>query len=162
MRPIELIGRTPFPPIGDLPYLLTLGPHTFYWFSIEHPRAKTGDVKVTSYQVPSVEFGGSWDTMLRSQRRGQLESILSQYVPGCRWFGSKTRTIKKVRLTEALPISEASDKAYLTMIDLEFGTGDPESYALPLAFEVGDRAVETRQRSPERIIAELKVSNGDG
>ena len=28
--PVELFGRTELPPIGDLPYLLTLGPHAFW------------------------------------------------------------------------------------------------------------------------------------
>jgi len=32
--PIELFGETPFPAIGELPYLLTFGPHTFFWFRI--------------------------------------------------------------------------------------------------------------------------------
>jgi maltose alpha-D-glucosyltransferase/alpha-amylase len=32
--PVELIGNIPFPPIGELPYFLTLGPHTFYWFRL--------------------------------------------------------------------------------------------------------------------------------
>jgi maltose alpha-D-glucosyltransferase/alpha-amylase len=32
--PIELIGRVPFPKIGELPYLLTLGGHGFYWFKL--------------------------------------------------------------------------------------------------------------------------------
>jgi maltose alpha-D-glucosyltransferase/alpha-amylase len=32
--PVELFGHTPFPPIGDLPYFLTLGPHSFYWFRL--------------------------------------------------------------------------------------------------------------------------------
>ncbi|MGH9075780.1 MAG: alpha-glucosidase C-terminal domain-containing protein, partial [Acidimicrobiales bacterium] len=32
--PIELLGRVPFPPIGDLPYFVTLGPHAFYWFQL--------------------------------------------------------------------------------------------------------------------------------
>ncbi|MCC7022964.1 MAG: maltose alpha-D-glucosyltransferase [Thermomicrobiales bacterium] len=36
-RPIELIGETPFPEIGELPYFLTLGPHSFYWFRLERP-----------------------------------------------------------------------------------------------------------------------------
>jgi maltose alpha-D-glucosyltransferase/alpha-amylase len=36
--PLELIGRTRFPPIGDLPYLLTLGEHAFYWFSVEETK----------------------------------------------------------------------------------------------------------------------------
>ncbi|HEY6220850.1 MAG TPA: maltose alpha-D-glucosyltransferase [Gemmatimonadaceae bacterium] len=35
--PVELWGDIPFPPIGELPYLLTLGPHNFYWFKIASP-----------------------------------------------------------------------------------------------------------------------------
>ncbi|MGH8906563.1 MAG: maltose alpha-D-glucosyltransferase [Egibacteraceae bacterium] len=32
--PVELLGGTHFPPIGELPYLLTLGGHGFYWFQL--------------------------------------------------------------------------------------------------------------------------------
>jgi maltose alpha-D-glucosyltransferase/alpha-amylase len=32
--PVEMIGRVHFPPIGELPYLLTLGPHDFFWFEL--------------------------------------------------------------------------------------------------------------------------------
>ena len=32
--PIEMLGRNLFPRIGDLPYLLTLGPYQFYWFRL--------------------------------------------------------------------------------------------------------------------------------
>lgn len=35
MIPTELLGNTPFPRIGELPYFLTLGPHSFYWFRLE-------------------------------------------------------------------------------------------------------------------------------
>ena len=34
MTPIELLGRTPFPPIGELPYFVTLPPYGFYWFGL--------------------------------------------------------------------------------------------------------------------------------
>ena len=33
-QPIELMGGVRFPPIGELPYLLTLAPHGFYWFRL--------------------------------------------------------------------------------------------------------------------------------
>ncbi|HEV2106742.1 MAG TPA: maltose alpha-D-glucosyltransferase [Thermomicrobiales bacterium] len=36
-QPVELMGETRFPPIGTLPYFLTLGPHAFYWFRLEPP-----------------------------------------------------------------------------------------------------------------------------
>jgi len=32
--PVELMGRVHFPPIGQLPYLLTLPGHGFYWFQL--------------------------------------------------------------------------------------------------------------------------------
>ena len=36
--PIELLGRVPFPKVGELPYFVTLGPYAFYWFQlVEHP-----------------------------------------------------------------------------------------------------------------------------
>jgi maltose alpha-D-glucosyltransferase / alpha-amylase len=35
--PVEMFGDTRFPPIGELPYFLTLGPHSFYWFRLEPP-----------------------------------------------------------------------------------------------------------------------------
>jgi maltose alpha-D-glucosyltransferase/alpha-amylase len=31
-QPVELLGRVPFPRIGELPYFITLGSHDFYWF----------------------------------------------------------------------------------------------------------------------------------
>ena len=32
--PVELFGRSRFPRIGELPYLLTLAPRGFYWFQL--------------------------------------------------------------------------------------------------------------------------------
>ncbi|GAC1362572.1 MAG: hypothetical protein NVSMB42_22220 [Herpetosiphon sp.] len=32
--PVELFGETRFPQIGELPYFITLGPHSFYWFRL--------------------------------------------------------------------------------------------------------------------------------
>jgi maltose alpha-D-glucosyltransferase/alpha-amylase len=34
VHPVELLGGVRFPPIGDLPYLLTLSGHGFYWFRL--------------------------------------------------------------------------------------------------------------------------------
>jgi maltose alpha-D-glucosyltransferase/alpha-amylase len=34
MVPVELFGNISFPPIGEQPYFMSLGPHTFYWFRL--------------------------------------------------------------------------------------------------------------------------------
>jgi maltose alpha-D-glucosyltransferase/alpha-amylase len=37
-QPIELFGRVEFPPVGELPYFVTLPPYGFYWFSLVDER----------------------------------------------------------------------------------------------------------------------------
>ena len=37
IEPIELLGGVQFPKVGELPYLLTLGGHGFYWFRLPRP-----------------------------------------------------------------------------------------------------------------------------
>src|SRR4029453_15411948 len=64
MVAVELFGRTAFPPIGDLPYFLTLGPHSFYWFSLERPRTEDVPVSATEQARP-----------LRLQVRGRWEDV---------------------------------------------------------------------------------------
>ena len=40
MVPEEFFGRTRFPSIGELPYLLTLGPRGFFWFQLRQEEAE--------------------------------------------------------------------------------------------------------------------------
>jgi maltose alpha-D-glucosyltransferase/alpha-amylase len=37
--PVEMIGRSAFPRIGELPYLLTLAPRGFFWFQLVHEQS---------------------------------------------------------------------------------------------------------------------------
>ncbi|MFJ8991799.1 alpha-glucosidase C-terminal domain-containing protein, partial [Streptomyces sp. NPDC102279] len=41
-HPVELIGGVRFPAIGELPYLLTLAGHGFYWFRLRNGVAPVG------------------------------------------------------------------------------------------------------------------------
>ena len=38
ITPVECMGGVTFPPIGELPYLLTLPGHGFYWFQLPSTR----------------------------------------------------------------------------------------------------------------------------
>ncbi|MFN2484882.1 MAG: maltose alpha-D-glucosyltransferase [Candidatus Limnocylindria bacterium] len=43
--PVELLGNVRFPQVGELPYLLTMGPHDFFWFELRAPdQARATDV----------------------------------------------------------------------------------------------------------------------
>jgi maltose alpha-D-glucosyltransferase / alpha-amylase len=42
-HPVELFGRSHFPRIGELPYLLTFAPRGFYWFELASEDAKERD-----------------------------------------------------------------------------------------------------------------------
>ncbi len=35
LRPVEMLGEIAFPPIGELPYFLTMAPHGFFWFRLD-------------------------------------------------------------------------------------------------------------------------------
>jgi maltose alpha-D-glucosyltransferase/alpha-amylase len=41
--PVEMFGRSRFPRIGELSYLLTLAPRGFFWFVLEKPPEETDD-----------------------------------------------------------------------------------------------------------------------
>ncbi|MFZ4153683.1 alpha-glucosidase C-terminal domain-containing protein, partial [Streptomyces pseudogriseolus] len=41
-HPVELFGGVRFPAIGELPYLLTLGGHGFYWFRLTRVASRIG------------------------------------------------------------------------------------------------------------------------
>jgi maltose alpha-D-glucosyltransferase/alpha-amylase len=40
VEPVEMLGGTRFPPIGERPYVLTLGPHGFFWLRLDRPRRR--------------------------------------------------------------------------------------------------------------------------
>lgn len=41
--PVEMTGYVEFPRIGQLPYLLTLPGHGFYWFQLREPEPEVGE-----------------------------------------------------------------------------------------------------------------------
>lgn len=52
--PIEMTGQVPFPDIGELPYLLTLPGHGFYWFELQAPPSAECSPDGLSATAPTV------------------------------------------------------------------------------------------------------------
>jgi maltose alpha-D-glucosyltransferase/alpha-amylase len=156
--PLELFGRTPFPRIGELPYFITVGPHAFYWFKLEQPRAL--EVAAPPAKLPALEAAGSWDGILQGRNRSALEKVLPEYLQKCRWFGGEARHVRAVKIVDAYRMSFDSSSAYFVFVEIQYSTGLPENYLLPLAFAEAERAAEIAQASPAAAIAQLKVRDG--
>ena len=157
MIPRELFGRTAFPTIGALPYLLTLGPHAFYWFALEPARAEgspPAEAALTTLDLP-----GGWRTVFEPAASLALERVLPEYLKACRWFAGKARTIRSVKLSEVIPVTERASQILLTVDYLE---GEPDTYALAVAFADGERAEAVRREWPKAVIAAFRGGGAAG
>ncbi|MBI4527528.1 MAG: maltose alpha-D-glucosyltransferase [Deltaproteobacteria bacterium] len=157
MVPVELFSQNHFPPIGELPYFITLGPHAFYWFELEPPRISDVAAAGREQELGTIEVTGFWGAILEEKGQAELEKFLPNYLKSCRWFGGKARQIRAVKITEKIRIPSDSSVAYLTVAEVQYGTGTPENYLLPLVFRDGERAVEIEQAHPNAVIARLRI-----
>ncbi len=161
MVPVELFSHSPFPSIGDLPYLLTLGPHGFVWFSIQQPRPSAA-ADLGDYKAPRVEITSASDGLFRAQTRAALRRALPDYLPRCRWFRSKARNIKSADISDVLPLSEGQSANHLAFLNVEYTSSEPETYVLPLGVALSDQARDVRSRWPGQVVAEVIVPNQNG
>ncbi|MGH7824246.1 MAG: maltose alpha-D-glucosyltransferase [Candidatus Binatia bacterium] len=157
MVPVELFGQTRFPPIGELPYFITLGPHSFYWFRLDPPRSSAVQVAAAEFNPPVLEVSRSWDNILQRASRAALEKGLAAYLPTCRWFGGKARQIRAVKSVDVIPVSIDGMKATFNTWEVQYLGGALETYFLPLAFAGGDYGMQIRQAYPQAVIAQLRV-----
>ena len=134
--PMEIIGRTPFPPIKKTPYFLTLNGHSSHWFLLQ-PQSKR-DRAVKKRVVPTINSQPELEALLADGQRDQIESeILPEYIATCRWFGAKARVLRQMRVLERSPISSAPDAAQLWVVEVSYLDGPTENYALPVTDRVG-------------------------
>ncbi|MBY3045817.1 maltose alpha-D-glucosyltransferase [Rhizobium leguminosarum] len=133
--PIELTGMSPFPPIGQLTYLLTLPPYGFFWFQL------TADADPPAWRTAPPEQLPDLLTMVI--RRSLLDlvdepgharilsgEILPAYLSRRRWFGAKDQPLQAARLVSATPIPFA-DGVVLGELEVVL-PNHSESYQLPL------------------------------
>jgi maltose alpha-D-glucosyltransferase/alpha-amylase len=169
MVPVEMFGRTHFPPIGELPYFVTLAPHSFYWFSIE-PQEVRGEyepaVPGEERSVPALSTRGEWESLLGLPRRQRFIDALTRYVQERRWYRSKARTIRQASIRASVPIPLADapiqGDVQVVLFDLDFSEGEPETYLLPLAFATGERAFQVSDWTPHAIVARLTAAGEEG
>jgi maltose alpha-D-glucosyltransferase/alpha-amylase len=164
--PNELFGGTEFPPIGELPYFLTLGPNAFYWFRLEMPEV---DGEGTDRRPPVVEVAGTWQNVFARRNRSALEDVLPSYLRNARWFGGKARRIKGTEIVDTISVEAAEDggsgrgavAGIIALASVEYDEGDPDTYVLPLTVASVDHTTELLEQFPRSVLAVLRMRDGD-
>ncbi len=154
-QPRELFSQNKFPKVRtDVPYNLTVGPHGHYWLLLvaSHAPGAEGD----SQQLPLLSGVASYQDLFSNQARTTLQdTILPAYLPACRWFRSKARTIQKVQLKEMQSVGDEPDSSRLLFLDVSFTEGLPETYVLPLQILPAEALESRRSAAPTSPVALL-------
>jgi maltose alpha-D-glucosyltransferase/alpha-amylase len=149
--PLELFGKAEFPVITEKPYSLSLGPHAFYWFGLTSTDARQETLRIRTGEPPTLPVR-SWDEVFDEPLRKTLGGMLPAFLRGRRWFRSGMRPIRSAEIFEVVPFPKSN--AYLLLIRVEYGEGDPEIYTLPLALCSGhgppEELVLARLRAPDQ------------
>ena len=158
--PLEMLGRTSFPPIGELPYLVTLAPYGFYWFKlIEKPASTRPPAVVPEFETLVVPFGAVWDTLGRT--RGVFErDVLPQHLALARWFPEHAQGAITAKLLAAVPCSggDQASRSWLTFCETTF-RGESGRYVLPLRI---DWSRIDRSRYNPRALAAVRQGAREG
>ncbi len=167
--PVEMLGRTTFPPIGDLPYLLTMSAHGFYWFKL------TTDAEAPSWheQIFSIDerpvlvlFDGwsslfrdrvvPWRIAMAEKTRTQFETdTLPRYIESQRWYAAKGTPIERARMADYVVWQEGKLSWVLALLELS-GAEEPASYFMPLALAWEERDEERVRNLSSAAIAKIR------
>ncbi len=159
--PVEIFGRTQFPPIGESPYFLSISPYSLYWFSLQ--------LQPSSLPLPSPQahlqtlvVGGKWQNVFfQPQLKATLESILPDYLYTRRWFGGKARVAQSLHITEVIPVPYKDGEAQMITLQVDYTQGEPETYLLLLAYAEGEHATLMHAEMPQVVVARLQVEGNN-
>ncbi|NBC32533.1 MAG: maltose alpha-D-glucosyltransferase [Alphaproteobacteria bacterium] len=146
--PVELLGRSTFPPIGDLPYLLTAPPYAFYWFLLE------AEAELPRWHEPIPEpmpdlitlvMSEGWNSLTKGRMGQQLvREVLPPYVANQRWFAAKDAGIAGIRVIDGARIPGAGQHLFSLIVETDLrGYGKSQRYFLPVASRWDETAATT-------------------
>ncbi|MGE5207876.1 MAG: putative maltokinase, partial [Alphaproteobacteria bacterium] len=157
--PMEVFSRNLFRPIRKSNYVITLGPHAYYWFSLQAPTdGRRASKKRT---LPSINAAARFDVLLGNSERQHLEcEVLPNHICNSRWFGSKAKTFRNLKVIEQVSFSPDADGARLWFVEVNYLDAPTETYAIPIQIASSETAHSIRQNAPQAIVAHFARSNG--
>jgi len=158
--PLEMLGRTSFPTIGELPYLVTLAPYGFYWFKlIERPESTRAAATVPEFETLVVPAGAVWDTLGRTRRVFERD-VLPQHLALARWFPEHSQFVINAKLLAAVPSTgeEVMSRAWFVFCEASY-RDQTGRYVLPLRI---DWSRFDRARYNPRALAAVRQGAREG
>jgi maltose alpha-D-glucosyltransferase / alpha-amylase len=134
--PLEMLGRTRFPAIGELPYMITLSPYGFYWFQLQE-RDKSEPViphAVPEFETLVVPLNSTWMSLART--RGVFErDVLPGHLARTRWYPERSANAIQPSLVSAIPFCDIGDnRPWLACFETT-QRGTTSRYVLPMQIE---------------------------
>jgi maltose alpha-D-glucosyltransferase/alpha-amylase len=158
--PIELLGRSTFPPIGELPYLITLPGYGFFWFVLAGERdlpSVTSGIPEPMPEFMTLVTRHSWRDMLHPPARTLLErEVLPAFLTRQRWFAGKNERIAEVTVTDSCELPDSNEAYVLTQIDVALRSGTTQRYFLPLAITETPQVVGAGGGAISYMIAQVR------
>jgi len=134
--PIEMLGRSRFPAIGELPYMITLGPYAFYWFQLKE-RDKSEPIvqrAVPEFETLVVPLGSTWVSLART--RGVFErDVLPGHLARTRWYPERSPEAIHPALTSAIPFCDIGDNRPWLIFFKAAEQKETARYLLPMQIE---------------------------
>ena len=160
LTPVEMLGQTEFPRIGELPYFVTLAPYGFYWFQLQEVHtpitARAAHLAEEPAAVPALFAGVVWDSMLDGSMRGIIErQALLPFLQHQRWFGGKARALAAARIVDWVALRKGAHPSFLTILETEYADGGREQYVLPLAMSSGAEADRIERELPGVVVSRI-------
>jgi maltose alpha-D-glucosyltransferase/alpha-amylase len=134
--PQEMLGRSNFPPIGELPYLVTLPPYGFYWFRLNEKPASAPEqhVPVPEFETLVIPAGSTWMSLSRTRRIFERD-VLPVHLARSRWFPQRAAAAITTTVTAAVPfVGTDLSGPWLTLFEAATG-GQLRRYAMPLCID---------------------------
>ncbi|MGD9738361.1 MAG: maltose alpha-D-glucosyltransferase [Bauldia sp.] len=137
LTPIEMTGGEAFPPIGDLPYLLTLAAYGFYWFNLAaKPVSPTRLGPAIPPELFTLVLTGKLSSVLTGREKTAFErTIAPQFIAGQRWFAGKKDRIASAALVDyaVMPDHRNQEAFLLPTIAVDLRRGGHQTYFAPIA-----------------------------
>jgi maltose alpha-D-glucosyltransferase/alpha-amylase len=163
-QPIELLGRSVFPPIGETPYLLTLQAYSFFWFDLVPAAPETATVPAPPEFVTLVMPQGFADLFRPHNRRLLEEEVLPNYLPRQRWFAGKDARVRAglVAAQGELAGGAPPETFLAAVVEADLAQGERQRYFVPLATVWAHPESELRQALLPATLAELRQWRREG